>query len=52
MESHTTREAVSAAMQRINRAWLERRPNDLAPLLHPEITLVFPGFAGRAEGPA
>jgi uncharacterized protein DUF4440 len=50
MESQTTREEVSAALQRINRAWLERRTDDLVPLLHPEITLVFPGFAGRAEG--
>ena len=46
-----TREEVSAALQRINRVWLERRTDDLAPLFHPEITLVFPGFAGRVEGP-
>ena len=50
MESDATRTAVSAAIGRINRAWLERRPNDLVPLLHPEITMVFPGFAGRAQG--
>jgi uncharacterized protein (TIGR02246 family) len=37
-------------MQRINRTWLDGRPEDLVPLLHPDITLVFPGFAGRAEG--
>jgi uncharacterized protein (TIGR02246 family) len=37
-------------MQRINRAWLDRRPEDLAPLVHPNITLVFPGFSGRGEG--
>ncbi len=42
--------AVHAAMQRINRTWLEGRPNDLLPLLHPDIVTVFPGFAGRAEG--
>jgi uncharacterized protein (TIGR02246 family) len=50
MQSQSMREAVSAAMQRINRTWLERRPDDLVPLLHPDMTLVFPGFAGRVEG--
>ncbi len=50
MQSQTAQAAVSAAMQRINRAWLDRRPEDLIPLLHPDIILVFPGFAGRAEG--
>jgi uncharacterized protein (TIGR02246 family) len=50
MGSETTREKVSAAMQRINRAWLDRRPDELVPLFHPDITLVFPGFAGRTEG--
>jgi ketosteroid isomerase-like protein len=37
-------------MERINRSWLEGRPEDLVPLLHPDMTLVFPGFAGRAQG--
>ncbi len=41
---------MSAAMQRINRTWLDRRPDDLVPLLHPDMTLVLPGFAGRVEG--
>jgi len=50
MQSQTTRTAVSAAMQRINRTWLDGRPEDLVPLFHPDMTLVFPGFAGRAEG--
>jgi uncharacterized protein (TIGR02246 family) len=50
MGPETTRAAVSAAMQRINQAWLDRRPEDLVPLLHPDMTLVLPGFAGRAEG--
>ena len=42
--------AVLAAMERINRTWLEGRTNDLLPLLHPDIVLVYPGFAGRAQG--
>jgi len=50
MQSPMARAAVSAAMQRINRTWLDRRPGDLGPLLHPDITMVVPGFAGRVEG--
>lgn len=42
--------AVHAAMQRINRTWLEGRADDLLPLLHPDIVLVYPGFAGRSQG--
>jgi hypothetical protein len=41
---------VTVTLNRINRAWLDRRPADLVPLLHPRVTMVFPGFAGRAEG--
>lgn len=37
-------------MQRINRAWLEKRPEDLAPLFDAEITFALPGFAGRVQG--
>ena len=43
-------ETVSSAMQRINRAWLEKRPLDLAALFHADITFVLPGFAGRLHG--
>src|SRR6185312_14660369 len=50
MQSQPTCEAVSAAMQRINRAWLDRRPEDLVALLHPDATMIFPGFVGRAQG--
>ena len=41
---------VALVLERINRAWLERRPADLLPLFHPALTMVFPGFSGRAEG--
>jgi hypothetical protein len=41
---------LAAAMHRINRSWLDGRVDDLAALVHPEIVLVFPGFAGRAQG--
>jgi ketosteroid isomerase-like protein len=50
MPSQTTQASVFAAIDRINRSWLDGRPEDLFPLLHPDMTLVFPGFAGRAQG--
>jgi uncharacterized protein (TIGR02246 family) len=34
----------------IFRAWRERRPQDMRPLLHPDIVMVFPGSAERASG--
>jgi uncharacterized protein (TIGR02246 family) len=37
-------------MQRINRAWLEKRPEELARLFHADITFVYPGFAGQLQG--
>jgi hypothetical protein len=37
-------------MSQINRAWLDGRVDDLAPLVHSEIIMVFPGFAGRIQG--
>ena len=50
MQSQFTAAAVAAALARINRTWLDRRPEDLIPWFHPDITMVFPGFAGRAQG--
>jgi hypothetical protein len=50
MQSQIAPKTVSAAVQRINRTWLDGRPQDLVALFHPNITLVFPGFGGRTEG--
>ncbi len=52
MESHESvdSQAVTGTLRRINQAWLDGRPHDLLPLIHPEITMVFPGFAGRIQG--
>lgn len=50
MASQMDRESAAAAMQQINRAWLERRPADLQALFHPDITMALPGFVGRVEG--
>src|SRR5436190_21056761 len=44
------RERVAAAMRKINDAWLEGRVDDLAALVHPDIVMALPGFAGRAQG--
>jgi len=41
---------AAATMHRINRAWIEGQVEDLTPMVHPEIVMVFPGFAGRAQG--
>lgn len=46
------RKEVAAELRRINEAWLEGRPQDLVPLFHEDIVMVFPGFGGRAEGRA
>jgi ketosteroid isomerase-like protein len=41
---------ASTAMRRINQAWLDGQVQDLAPMLHPEIVMVLPDFAGRMQG--
>jgi uncharacterized protein (TIGR02246 family) len=50
MADVTEREAVVAAMAAINRAWLDGRPEDLSPRLHPDVTMVVPGFVARVQG--
>lgn len=39
-------------MRAINRAWLEGRVDDLGRMVHPEIVMTLPGFAGRIRGSA
>jgi Domain of unknown function (DUF4440) len=41
---------VAEVLRRISQCWLEGRPREMKPLLHPEIVMVFPGFAGRVSG--
>lgn len=43
-------EDVAAAMRHINRAWLEGRVDDLAPLVNDEIVMVGPGFDEKTQG--
>ena len=37
-------------MRQINQAWLGGRVEDLAPLVHAEIVMVLPDFAGKIQG--
>jgi ketosteroid isomerase-like protein len=50
MADESKLESAAATMHRINQAWLDGRVEDLAPMVHPEIIMVFPGFAGRIQG--
>lgn len=43
-------EDAAEAMRRINQAWIEGRVEDLAPMVHSEIVMVFPDFAGKIQG--
>jgi hypothetical protein len=43
-------ERVLDALRGINQAWLNGRPEEMNPLIHPDIVLVVPGFAGRITG--
>jgi hypothetical protein len=43
-------EAVVATVRRINRVWLDGQVENLGPIVHPEIVMVFPGFTGRMQG--
>ena len=39
-----------AAMRQINQAWLNGRVEDLATMVHSEIVMVLPDFAGKVQG--
>ena len=42
--------AVQRVLDRIQTAWREGRPEEMSPLLSPDITFVFPGFSMRLTG--
>ncbi len=50
MDAKAKHEDAFAAMDRINRAWLDGRIEGLEEVVHPEIVMVFPGFEGRVQG--
>ena len=47
---NSAREAVIATMNAINRTWIDGRPEALSPFFHSDMTMVFPGFEGSAQG--
>ena len=50
MVDESKREDAAAAMRLINQSWLDGRVEDLAPIVHPEIVMVFPDFTGSIQG--
>jgi ketosteroid isomerase-like protein len=50
MVDESKRDRVAAALGRINRAWLDGRVEDLAPMVHADIVMAFPGFTARTQG--
>jgi ketosteroid isomerase-like protein len=50
MVDESKRENAATAMRQINQAWLNGRVEDVGPMVHPEIVMVFPDFAGRIQG--
>ena len=45
-----TEAAVLQLVDRIQRAWQQGRPDEMAVLLDPDVTFVFPGFSMRLSG--
>lgn len=43
-------EAVKTVVQTINPVWLNGQVEALAPMVDPDIVMVFPGFTGRIQG--
>jgi Domain of unknown function (DUF4440) len=50
MADESASRSVADAMGAINRTWVEGRVDDMAPALHPEVVMVFPGFSGQLRG--
>lgn len=50
MADESKREAVADALRRINQAWLGGRAEEMESVLHRDVVLAPPGFAGRERG--
>ena len=50
MDVESRLDGPANTLRQINRAWLDRRIEDLVPMVHPEMVMVCPGFAGTVEG--
>ena len=48
--TNETQPTPADTMRRINQTWLSGRVDDLTPMLHKDIVMVFPGFAGQMQG--
>ena len=43
-------EVIANIMARINETWVQKKPEEMRAFIHPEIVMVFPGFAGSSRG--
>jgi ketosteroid isomerase-like protein len=50
MADQAKRDAVAAALRRLNRAWVEGRFDELGPMVHEQIVVALPGFGERKRG--
>ncbi len=50
VQNNPATEDVWRTMEQINQAWIEGRPGEMGQFLHPDIVMVFPGFAAVSEG--
>lgn len=41
---------VAAALRRINHAWLNGHPDEIADLVHEDVVFLFPGFSASSAG--
>ena len=48
--NHDNESKLRESIAAINRAWRENRPAEMREYLHPQITLVLPGFSGTVTG--
>ena len=50
MVAESGQDGAAGAMRQINQAWLNGRIDDLSAMVHPDIVMVLPGFAGTVQG--
>ena len=50
IEIAPAQKSVLKTLAVINRAWRQAKPQEMGPLLHPDIVMVYPGFRGRTAG--
>jgi len=50
METAESKQLILEALQLINDAWTQNRPEDIQAFVDEDIVMVSPGFSGRAQG--